>query len=141
MAPRDDDWSDSDDEELPDVETSVLLGIPDGPIEKQEDIDDAAVSRLGGYPVRVISYLRYMYSYTHCNRSFIPFFFYGHCRLCYQDMNRHCQVRSAKIVHHRWNFWSSYGAPLKIAPWIVPCTFGDARDPRANERTGGESGC
>ena len=74
MAPRDDDWSDSDDEELPDVETSVLLGITDGPIEKQEDIDDAAVSRLGGYPVRVISYLQYMYSYTHCNRSFIPFF-------------------------------------------------------------------
>ena len=74
MAPRDDDWSDSDDEELPDIETSVLLGIPDGPIEKQEDIDDAAVSRLGGYPVRVIRYLRYMYSYTHCNQSSILLF-------------------------------------------------------------------
>ena len=53
MAPHDDsDWSDSDDEELSEMETSVLLGIPDGPIEKQEEADDAAVSRIGGYPVR-----------------------------------------------------------------------------------------
>ena len=53
MAPHDDsDWSDSDDEELSEMETPVLLGIPDGPIEKQEDAEDAAVSRIGGYPVR-----------------------------------------------------------------------------------------
>ena len=53
MAPHDDsDWSDSDDEELSEMETSVLLGIPDDPIEKQEDAEDAAVSRIGGYPVR-----------------------------------------------------------------------------------------
>ncbi|KAL5513110.1 hypothetical protein ACEPAH_3508 [Sanghuangporus vaninii] len=48
---HEDDWSDSDEEdERSDVETSVLLGIPDGEIEKQEDLDDAAVSRIGGHP-------------------------------------------------------------------------------------------
>lgn len=55
MPARDEsDWSDSDsDVENPsDVETSVLLGVPDGPIEKEGELDDAAVSRLGGYPVR-----------------------------------------------------------------------------------------
>ncbi len=43
--------SDSEDEGLDEVETSVLLGLPDGPIESQNDVDDAAVSRIGGYPV------------------------------------------------------------------------------------------
>ena len=52
-----DDWSDSEEEdERSDVETSVLLGIPDGEIEKQEDISDAAVSRIGGHPVRLFIY-------------------------------------------------------------------------------------
>ena len=49
---RDQDWSDSDDDERSDVETSVLLGIPDGIIESEEDLHDAAVSRIGGHPVR-----------------------------------------------------------------------------------------
>lgn len=52
MAPIDDDWSDSDEEVLSEVETSVLLGIPDGTIDAVTDIKDAAVSRMGGYPVR-----------------------------------------------------------------------------------------
>lgn len=57
---HEDDWSDSDeDDERSDVETSVLLGIPDGEIEKQEDLDDAVVSRVGGHPVRYFHlYLR-----------------------------------------------------------------------------------
>lgn len=50
-----DDWSDSDDERLSDVETSVLLGVPDGLIQTIDDINDAAVSRIGGHPVRFIS--------------------------------------------------------------------------------------
>lgn len=56
MAPKqEDDWSDSEDEDLgSDVETSVQLGIPDGPIESSSDILDAAVSRIGGHPVRYI---------------------------------------------------------------------------------------
>jgi pre-rRNA-processing protein TSR4 len=56
MAPEAiDAWSDSDDDnDVPsEVETSVLLGTPDGPITSSSDIKDAAVSRIGGRPVRV----------------------------------------------------------------------------------------
>lgn len=56
-----DNWSDSDDDVGSDVETSVLLGIPDGVIETIADINDAAVSRIGGHPVRSISR---MYHYS-----------------------------------------------------------------------------
>jgi len=55
MPVQEDDWSDSDDGQLlGEVETSVLLGLPDGPIDIPSDIDDAAVSRIGGHPVRSI---------------------------------------------------------------------------------------
>jgi hypothetical protein len=50
-----DDWSDSDQEELSDVETSVLLGVPDGPVDVEADLVDVAVSRIGGLPVRASS--------------------------------------------------------------------------------------
>ncbi|KAJ7695124.1 programmed cell death protein 2 [Mycena rosella] len=46
----DDDWSDSDEEAGADVETSVLLGTPDGAITAAADLADAAVSRIGGHP-------------------------------------------------------------------------------------------
>ncbi|KAF9245320.1 programmed cell death protein 2 [Melanogaster broomeanus] len=49
-APIEDDWSDSDDEIATGVETNVLLGIPDGSVETETDIEDAAVSRIGGLP-------------------------------------------------------------------------------------------
>jgi pre-rRNA-processing protein TSR4 len=49
-----DDWSDSEDEVLSEVETSVLLGIPDGSLATMTDINDAAVSRIGGHPVRSV---------------------------------------------------------------------------------------
>ncbi|KLO13284.1 hypothetical protein SCHPADRAFT_904351 [Schizopora paradoxa] len=57
MAPRDPDEydSDSENESLEEIETSVLLGLPDGPIESQNDVDDAAVSRIGGYPAFLTS--------------------------------------------------------------------------------------
>ncbi|TFK39378.1 programmed cell death protein 2 [Crucibulum laeve] len=48
--PVDDDWSDSDDEVLSEVETSVLLGVPDGCVDVDTDVLDAAVSRIGGFP-------------------------------------------------------------------------------------------
>ncbi|KAF8972629.1 hypothetical protein BDZ97DRAFT_2070540 [Flammula alnicola] len=52
-VPRpDDDWSDSDEEDLTQVETSVLLGVPDSNIDVEADRIDAAVSRIGGLPVR-----------------------------------------------------------------------------------------
>ncbi|KAG1746752.1 programmed cell death protein 2 [Suillus paluster] len=50
-----DDWSDSDDEISSEVETAVLLGIPDGTVEKETDIQDAAVSRIGGHPAMLPS--------------------------------------------------------------------------------------
>lgn len=53
MAPQhEDDWSDSDEDEGEDVVTAVQLGIPDGALESAADLRDAAVSRIGGYPVR-----------------------------------------------------------------------------------------
>ena len=53
---------DSDDDALEDFETSVLLGVPDGPIESATDLCDAAVSRIGGHPVR---YVLVSLLYTH----------------------------------------------------------------------------
>lgn len=50
MAPKDD-WSDSDDEDLSEEETSVHLGVPDGSLDSSSDILDPAVSRIGGRPV------------------------------------------------------------------------------------------
>ncbi|KAF7370822.1 putative 20S rRNA accumulation protein 4 [Mycena sanguinolenta] len=51
MPPIDeDDWSDSDEEVVSEVETSVLLGTPDGAITVAADLADAAVSRIGGHP-------------------------------------------------------------------------------------------
>jgi hypothetical protein len=45
--------SDSDEERHHSgAETNVLLGIPDGKIESEGDLIDAAVSRIGGLPVR-----------------------------------------------------------------------------------------
>ena len=49
---REDDWSDSEDEDLAGVETAVLLGVPDGPLDLESDLNDVAVSRIGGHPVR-----------------------------------------------------------------------------------------
>ncbi|TFK51694.1 hypothetical protein OE88DRAFT_1698786 [Heliocybe sulcata] len=58
MAPKvEDDWSDSDDDEQEqlDVETSVLLGLPDGPVNSIDDLSDVAVSRMGGHPAFLTS--------------------------------------------------------------------------------------
>ena len=52
MAPHNDDSSDSE-SETSEVVTSVLLGVPDGPVDTISDLLDAAVSRIGGLPVRL----------------------------------------------------------------------------------------
>jgi pre-rRNA-processing protein TSR4 len=49
------DWSDDDEDDVTQIETSVLLGVPDGPAESASDLKDVAVSRIGGLPVRPIS--------------------------------------------------------------------------------------
>jgi pre-rRNA-processing protein TSR4 len=90
MPPRlQHDWSDSDDELLVDVETSVLLGVPDGLIDAIADINDAAVSRIGGHPVRSISRM-YHYSrfldFCRSIKAFLPSreppFSSSHCKIC-----------------------------------------------------------
>ncbi|KIY73870.1 hypothetical protein CYLTODRAFT_364813 [Cylindrobasidium torrendii FP15055 ss-10] len=56
MAPNvEEDWSDSDDESPSEVETSVTLGVPDGPLDAPVDAADAAVSRIGGLPAFLVS--------------------------------------------------------------------------------------
>ncbi|EPQ56421.1 hypothetical protein GLOTRDRAFT_59670 [Gloeophyllum trabeum ATCC 11539] len=52
MAPHtEEDWSDSDDDgSASELETSVLLGLPDGPVDSVDDLRDVAVSRMGGHP-------------------------------------------------------------------------------------------
>lgn len=57
-------WSDSDEDDLPQVETSVLLGIPDGAIESPSDLKDAAVSRIGGLPALLLP--RAPFDSSHC---------------------------------------------------------------------------
>ena len=47
------DWSDEEDDDVVRTETSVFLGIPDGPVESASDLKDAVVSRIGGLPVRL----------------------------------------------------------------------------------------
>jgi len=43
-------WSDEDDDDATQIETSIHLGVPDGPVESASDLNDAAVSRIGGLP-------------------------------------------------------------------------------------------
>ena len=69
MPSVNDDWSDSDDEVQSEVETSVLLGVPDGLVESS-DIKDAAVSRIGGYPVG--HFLRPMYLFVEYTARYCP---------------------------------------------------------------------
>lgn len=56
------DWSDEEEEDdVIRTETSVFLGIPDGPVESSSDLTDAAVSRIGGLPVRFILIQPYLF--------------------------------------------------------------------------------
>jgi pre-rRNA-processing protein TSR4 len=48
------DGSDEEDDDVIPTETSVFLGIPDGPVESASDLKDAVVSRIGGLPVRFV---------------------------------------------------------------------------------------
>jgi pre-rRNA-processing protein TSR4 len=93
MAPHfddsDDNWSDSDEEGASDVKTSVLLGVPDGPVDTPSDLRDAAVSRIGGHPVR---YLLVYSEYTCLTivKAFLtsaePPFQSSQCKICSDPM-------------------------------------------------------
>ena len=67
------DWSDEEEDELVRTETSVFLGIPDGPVESASDLKDAAVSRIGGLPVRFIPFNMKLH-YVEYIRSTLPGF-------------------------------------------------------------------
>ncbi|KAG8900403.1 hypothetical protein FRC01_010151, partial [Tulasnella sp. 417] len=52
--PHQPDYSDSDDESIhEELETGVLLGLPDGAVTSKTDLFDPAVSRMGGLPCGV----------------------------------------------------------------------------------------
>ena len=68
-----DDWSDSDEEIGAGMETNILLGVPEGRVETDADIKDAAVSRIGGLPVRALS-LSIVRTTCRCGFNCIPFF-------------------------------------------------------------------
>ncbi|KAJ6624986.1 programmed cell death protein 2 [Mycena sp. CBHHK59/15] len=68
----DDDWSDSDEEPVAELQTSVLLGTPDGAISSATDLVDAAVSRIGGHPAFL--------------PSTEPPFSSSRCKICSQPM-------------------------------------------------------
>ncbi|KAG6916557.1 hypothetical protein DXG01_006383 [Tephrocybe rancida] len=117
MAPtNDEDWSDSDDDVGSDVETSVLLGVPDGVVQSDTDISDAAVSRIGGHPVRAISSM--------------PFFL---------RVNPLSLRPSAKFVQIHASFSYKCGVHSKTAPWIVPSMSGVAPSLRARLNQAGEA--
>lgn len=46
-----DEYSDSDESDAEELQTSVLLGLPDGPIHSSADLARPRVSRIGGLPV------------------------------------------------------------------------------------------
>lgn len=52
-----DDYSDSDESDAEEVATSVLLGLPDGPITSPGDLNKPRISRIGGLPVYTPSHL------------------------------------------------------------------------------------
>jgi len=72
----DEDWSDSDseleNEQRGEVSTSVLLGLPDGPLTSAYDDADPTVSRAGGLPVRPFPVFLYRNS-AQCNVAFPSF--------------------------------------------------------------------
>jgi len=109
MAPRIDDFSDSDDEDGG-VETSVLLGVPDGVVDDDKDLADAAVSRLGGLPVRQLSIHVYASSIVelmnHCNRR---------RRLSVE--NPHIHRRTARSATNLWSSSSRCGVRLRTVQW------------------------
>jgi len=88
MTPKgDDDWSDSDEDVLSGVESSVLLGVPDGAVDGA-DINDAAVSRIGGHPVRYILYCFMACSLTSMSQS----------RRFFHQKNPHILLQVARVV-------------------------------------------
>ena len=135
MAPqREEDWSDSDEESSSDIETSVLLGVPDGPVDEPNDLKDAAVSRIGGHPVGRIyiceacflliklSAYEYMNEYSQMSIKSANYNFW--CRHFYCQKNLRSLRPSAKTAHTLWSFWLRYFVHSKRVLWIEFCISG-----------------
>jgi pre-rRNA-processing protein TSR4 len=113
----DDDWSDSDEEAMSEVETSVLLGTPDGAITAAADLADAAVSRIGGHPVRSTPMYRCVEfdSFMTCQRP------------SFHRMSLHFLPRSAKHALGLWSFSFRCGVRSRTAPWTGRSMYGAAQ--------------
>jgi len=141
MAPQaKEDWSDSDEEDVSRVESSVLLGVPDGNIDVQTDIVDAAVSRIGGLPVRASSI---MYYHPQDVLTYLSFFFniylpsFDHQRPCCLRLNPPFHPLIVNRATNRWSSWSRCGVLSRIALWIGLCTFGVVRERGVNAMMAG----
>lgn len=66
--PHYDDYSDSDESDGEELQTSVLLGIPDGPISSSVDLVKPRVSRIGGVPVHTSFNQRLLYHHRSNHR-------------------------------------------------------------------------
>ena len=126
MPTQEDDWSDSDQEELSDVESSVLLGVPDGPIDVETDLLDAAVSRIGGLPVRASSYVKNLSQSYHTRHS--------------------CHRLSLPLIHliayhaiNQWNYSFRCGVHLKAVQWTELYTSGDVPELVVRAKMAGKS--
>lgn len=67
------DSSDEDEDDVNQTEISVLLGVPDGPVVPASDLKDAAVSRIGGLPVRLIPTDMYLHFVEYIRSSLAGF--------------------------------------------------------------------
>lgn len=142
MPPADveDTWSDSDDELEADHETSVDLGVPDGPVEDAAVLLDAAVSRIGGHPVRCTfaspCTFRILITNSIAPRYAPPS---TRCRPSYLPPIRLLRMQHATSARNRWSCSSRSGARLKRAQTIVYSTCGLAPTDHVSGRKAGTS--
>lgn len=131
--PKGEDWSDSDEDVLSEIETSVQLGLPDGPIHESNDIVDAVVSRIGGHPVRDI--LRRCDHVPALNTVPLP----SSCIRLSLPKSRLLIARNAAVVSHRWSCWYRCGVRWKGVPMTECFTSGVALGAGARRSPAGVS--
>lgn len=119
-------WSDEDEDDATQIERSIHLGVPDGPVEAASDLNDAAVSRIGGLPVRLISTQPCTSILLNISRP----------RRCFPMMLRLTRA-SVRTVGTPWNSWCSFGHPSKIARTIEQYMRGAAQEGGARRRAEG----
>lgn len=91
----DSDWSESEDG-LDQLQTSVLLGLPDGAILDPKDLRDPNVSRLGGKPVRPCACSPWVHSV--CTHTRLGFLF------CMYRISMSIRITLRTPLHLGWGF-------------------------------------